>query len=154
MANVRPGSKRVVAVEILNANNDKPMAEVISLFAAAYGINDKASHSYYVWLFENCPDGVVNRGSEMPAAPARAAKSVTLAEPKAKAEPKPKAPKTTKTPEEVERIKAANLARLKEVHAKRKAKKAEAETGEAPTPEADPFMAPAALTHDEVAALV
>jgi hypothetical protein len=150
MANVRPGSKRVVAVEILNANNDKPMAEVISLFAAAYGINDKASHSYYVWLFENCPDGVVNRGSEMPAAPARAAKPVTLAEPKAE---KPKKPKTgAKSADEVEAIKAANLKRLKEVHSryKQNVKKQEADE----VIEADPFGSPAALSAEEVRALV
>lgn len=76
------------------------------------------------------------------------AETIAVAAPKV-SKPK-KAQPETKTPEEIERIKAANLKRLKEVHAKVKQNVKRDEE----VLEADPFAAPAALTVDEVTALV
>lgn len=66
-------------------------------------------------------------------------------------EAKPKTEKPAKSPEEIERIKAANLARLKQVHAK---VKQNVKREEPEVLEVDPFAAPIALTRDEVTALV
>ena len=153
----RPGSKRQIAIDLMNSNTDKPMAEVIALIAAANSLSNGAARSYYVYLAENgFATGTVDR-SKAPAAP--------------KAEKEPKAPKAKKekkaaenkmfqgetsnekSSEEIEKIKAANMARLKEVHGRYK-QKVSKKAGEAETVEADPFAAPASMTMDEVTALV
>jgi hypothetical protein len=65
---------------------------------------------------------------------------------------KPTAP--TKSPEEIERIKAANMERMKSVLAKTK-QSVRKEDADAPAfGETDAFAAPAFLTKDEVSALV
>ena len=64
---------------------------------------------------------------------------------------KPTAP--TKSPEEIERIKAANMERMRSVLAK--TKQSVRKNEEAPAfGETDAFAAPAFLTKDEVSALV
>jgi hypothetical protein len=74
----------------------------------------------------------------------------------AKAAPKTKADavkSVTKSPEEIERIKAANMARMKAVLGKVK-QNVRTETDEVPFAETDSFAAPAFLTKDEVYDLV
>jgi len=82
---------------------------------------------------------------------AREPKPITLAEPKQTAEKPKKAKAEPKSAEEVERIKEANLARLKAVHAKRKQNVKREEPTEI---EADPFGVPETLSVEEVTALV
>lgn len=144
----REGSKRQVAIEIMTANADKPMGEVIALIAAANSLTPGAARSYYTYISaQGWAPGKVE-----PTVRVKAEKPAK--EPKPAAEPKaakPKAEKPAKSPEEIERIKAANLARLKQVHAKRKQ---EVKATEPEVIEADPFSAPAVLSRDEVTALV
>ena len=144
----REGSKRQIAIEIMNANADKSMAEVMEMIAKANNLSMGAARSYYKYLAEQgMAAGKVEKIARQ--------KAVTVAPVKVKAEKAPKAEKKakeTKSPEEIERIKSANLARLKEVHSKRK--NVVKKTDEVETVEADPFVAPVALTMDEVHALV
>lgn len=155
----RAGSKRQIAIEIMNANVDKSMAEVMVLISEANGITLDAARGYYKYLCEQgmasgkvekiarqkavtvaAVEGEANKFKVTPAV-TKAVKRMTNEVKKAE----------TKSPEEIERIKAANLARLKQVRAKVKqnVKKDEVETVET-----DSFAAPAALTMDEVNALV
>jgi hypothetical protein len=142
----REGSKRQVAIEIMTANSDKPMAEVIALIASANGLTSGAARSYYVYIAaQGWAPGKVEATVRV-----KAEKPVKVAKPKA--EPKAAKPKAeAKSPEEIEKIKAANLKRLKEVHAK---VKQNVKRDEPEVLEVDPFVAPAALTRDEVTALV
>ena len=155
----RAGSKRQIAIEIMNANVDKSMAEVMVLISEANGITLDAARGYYKYLCEQgmasgkvekiarqkavtvaAVEGEANKFKVTPAV-TKAVKRMTNEVKKAE----------TKSPEEIERIKAANLARLKQVRAKVKqnVKKDEVETVET-----DSFAAPAALSMDEVNALV
>lgn len=146
----RPGSKRQIAIDLMNSNTDKPMAEVIALIAAANSLSNGAARSYYVYLAENgFATGTVDRSKAE-----KAPKEKAVKEKVAKAEKAPKKPSAPeKTAGEIEKIKAANMARLKEVHGRYK-QKVSKKAGEEATVEADPFAAPAALTMDEVTALV
>ncbi len=145
-------TKQKIFLDIMTANADKSMAEVIPLLMAANDWKEGIAIGAYRWA--------VREGRAPGVVPVRAKAVKAEKAPKAPAAPKaPKADaKPTKTPEEIAAIKAANLARLKEVNARRKAEKvaakAEKESAEAPMVEADPFAAPASLTADEVAALV
>lgn len=145
-------TKTSVTLSVMAANEGKPMAEVIPLIVAAQhaaGFTDvtaERADGAYRWAVKNAKaPGVIPERKK--------------AEPKPKAEkpakePKPakaKAESPAKSPEEIERIKAANLARLKQVHAKRKQN---VKATEPEVIEADPFSAPAVLTRDEVTALV
>lgn len=136
----RPGSKKQIAIDIMNANADKSMTDVISMFAEAYGITISASRSYYVWLLKNTDTTrVIEEKTKTVRAPK---KKVVKVKTKKEAVAKVK-PEETKSPEEIERIKAANLARIKEV-AKKFNKQEEVNT------EKDPFAAPAFLTKEDV----
>lgn len=165
----REGSKTAAAIAVMTANVDKPMEEVLPLIAEATGHDLPHARNYYVWC--------VRKGVAPGIIPVRAGKA-----PKEKVAKAPKAPKTvklstvvkkatkafvekkatkaaalasvTKSPEEIERIKAANLARMKAVLGKVK-QTVRKEDEEAPAfVETDPFAAPAFLTRDEVTALV
>lgn len=159
----REGSKRAVAIEIMNSNATLPMAEVLPLIAKANGIEVGAARSYYVYLVKNgMAQGKVEAAPKAPKAekPAKAVKAPKAKKEKpvkAKAEKAPKAAKPEapkKSAEEIERIKAANLARMKTVLGKVK-QNVKAEDAEAPAfAETDEFAAPAFLTKDEVEALV
>lgn len=145
----REGSKRQIAIEIMNANADKPMAEVMALISAANNFPLGHARGYYVYLVkQGMAKGTVD-ATRTPRAKAEKA-------PKAEGEvAAPKAPVVAeKSAEEIEKIKAANMARLKEVQGRYKQKVKKSKAGEEPTIEADPFAAPAALTMDEVTALV
>lgn len=162
----REGSKRAIAIEIMNSNTDKPMADVIALIAKANDLSPGAARSYYTGLVKmGLAKGKIEDSVKAP----KTAKAPKTGKEKsaermakelfAKAS---KAPKTkaeavkavTKSPEEIERIKAANLARMKSVLGKVK-QTVKAEDADAPMfAETDAFAAPAFLTKDEVTALV
>jgi hypothetical protein len=147
----REGSKRGIAIEIMNSNANKPMAEVLELIATANGIDTGAARSYYVYLVKN---GMAKGKIEAKAPKAKAEKAPKA--PKVKAEKpkkaaKPEAP--AKSAEEIDRIKKANMERMRSVLAKTKQNVKTSETF-AETPEYDPFAAPQFLTKDEVSALV
>lgn len=154
----REGSKRGIAIEIMNSNAKKPMAEVLELIAKANGIDTGAARSYYVYLVKN---GMAKGTIEAKAPKAKAEKAPKTAKEKAvkrmaketvaKAK-KPEAP--AKSADEIEKIKAANMARMKAVLAKTK-QNVRKDEAEAPAfAETDTFAAPAFLTREEVNALV
>ena len=154
----REGSKRQIAIDIMNANSDKPMAEVLVLIAKANGFDVGTARSYYVYLVKN---GMAKGTIEAKAPKAKAEKAPKTAKEKAvkrmaketvaKAK-KPEAP--AKSADEIERIKAANMARMKAVLAKTK-QNVRKDEAEAPAfAETDNFAAPAFLTKEEVTALV
>ena len=148
----REGSKRAVAIEIMNSNAKKPMAEVLELIATANGIDTGAARSYYVYLVKN---GMAKGTIEAKAPKAKAEKAPKTAKEKAekpKKAAKPEAP--AKSAEEIDRIKAANMARMKAVLGKVK-QNVRKDEAEAPAfAETDTFAAPAFLTREEVASLV
>ena len=150
----REGSKRQVAIEIMNSNAKKPMADVIVMIAKANGLAPGAARSYYTGLVKmGLAKGKIEESVRAPKAAKektvkRMAKEVAA---KAVKAVKPTAP--TKSPEEIEKIKAANMARMKAVLGKVK-QTVRTEADEVPFAETDSFAAPAFLTKDEVTALV
>lgn len=166
----REGTKTAAAIAVMVKHADKPMEAVLPLIAKATGHDLPHARNYYVWC--------VRKGVAPGVIPARASK------PKTEKAPKVKAPKTvsiktvmkkagkayaekkaartkaeavvavTKSPEEIERIKAANLARMKNVLAKVKQEVRKPETDEVPFAETDSFAAPAFLSKEEITALV
>ena len=147
----REGSKRQVAIEIMNSNAKKPMADVIVMIAKANGLAPGAARSYYTGLVKmGLAKGKIEESVRAP----KAAKEKTvkrMAKEVAAKAVKPTAP--TKSPEEIEKIKAANMARMKAVLGKVK-QTVRTEAVEVPFAETDSFAAPAFLTKDEVEALV
>lgn len=127
-------SKRAQAVEIMNANKDKSMSDVVTMIAKAIDVSEPNARSYYRWIVANgLAEGKVETKAKTKAEkPAKVAK-----EPKAKVE-KPAKDKTKKftgkikvkaetkvesknlSDDEVAKIKAANLKKMKEVTAKNK----------------------------------
>lgn len=123
----REGSKRQIAIDVMTANADKPMADVLPLIAEAAGLpNLSAARAYYKNLCENF--GVPGKVDSAPKAKAA---------PKAKVAKQPKAAKAVTVPvtrkarvvaevaavdgksaSDIEAIRAANLAKIREVHAK------------------------------------
>lgn len=58
----REGSKRRNAIDVMLANRDKSMADVVKLIAAKNGDSEGTARSYYKWICENygpCEDGGV-----------------------------------------------------------------------------------------------
>lgn len=157
----REGSKRAIAIEIMNSNSKLPMSEVIPLIAKANDLSPGAARSYYTGLVKmGLAKGKIEESVKAPkAAKAKkeisAKKALKAAGLKATVRTKAEAVKAvTKSPEEIERIKAANLARMKSVLGKVK-QTVKAEDADAPMfAETDAFAAPAFLTKDEVTALV
>jgi site-specific recombinase XerC len=150
----RIGSKRQVAIDIMNSNAKKSMADVIAMIATANDLAPGAARSYYTYLVkEGMAKGKIEESVRAPKASKektvkRMAKEVAAKVVKAV---KPTAP--TKSPEEIEKIKAANMARMKAVLGK--VKQTVVKDEEVPTfAETDSFAAPAFLTKDEVEALV
>ena len=158
-------TKTSVTLSVMAANGDKPMAEVVALILTAQhtaGFTDvtmKICEGAYRWAVRKSVAPGVVPVKEKAARVARAPKAPKLkskvdAVKRMVAETAKKASAPSKTPEEIERIKAANLARLKEVHGrfKQTVTKPEAET--ATVDRYDPFAAPAFLTKDELKAMV
>jgi hypothetical protein len=169
----RPGSKIEQIINYMKANADKDMATVCTGMLVFVQTDMADCRSYYRWCVKNdvAPGEIVagRRGGRKP--------NVTLAQPTTtSAKPtvtttKPTAAKAElKSAEEISAIRAANLKRMKAVTASkgsaaRKAKpegegvedfspeKARAEVA-AMYAEMDAMDAPAALSHDDVRALV
>lgn len=152
-ATVRAGTKSAAAIAVMVKHADKPMEKVIPKIADAAGLDmDKAKHYYVLFVRKGLAPGEVPAKAPKTAkekAVKRMAKETVAKAVKPK---KPEAPK--KSAEEIEKIKAANLARMKSVLGKVKqtVRKEDAEQPE--FAETDSFSAPAFLTKDEVTALV
>lgn len=166
-------SKRNTAIEIMKANEGKPMAEVVSLIAASIDVTEANAKSYYKWIVANgkAPGEVVKtarapKAAAAPKAPKAAKPKMIKAKP-VKLTDKPKI--TDKTVEEIADIRAKNLARLKAVHKKyAKGQYAEGKSGGFTADQAadavqyvadvtndlDSFKAPEFLSMDDVKALV
>ena len=132
-ATVRAGTKSSAAIAVMVKHATWSMEKVVPKIADATGLDmDKAKHYYVLFVRKGLAPGEV---------PAKAAK------PKAE-----KAP--VKSAEEIEKIKAANLARMKSVLGKVKQHVRKEEADSLAFVETDPFASPAFLTKDEVTALV
>jgi len=149
-------TKTSITIGVMNENADKPMATVVALIVAAQhaagniNVTEKIAAGAYRWC--------VNKGVATGLIPV---KTKTVRAPKEKvvkvktkkeavAKIKAEKPVETKSPEEIARIKAANLARIKEVAKKFNKQKEQEEV----YTEKDPFAAPDFLTREEVKALV
>ena len=152
-------TKTSITLSVMNAHGDKPMDAVVALIVKAQhkagflDVTDKIAAGAYRWA--------VNKGMAPGAAPVRGAKPEKVSAKKKAVKrtaketvvkaAKPEAP--TKSAEEIDRIKAANMARMKAVLAKTKQTVRKDEDAPA-FAETDAFAAPAFLTKDEVTALV
>jgi hypothetical protein len=153
MTTVREGTKSAAAIEVMEDNVDKPMEKVIPLIEEAAGLDyDKAKHYYVLFVRKGLAPGFVppraKKAEAAPKAPkvAKAPKAVKAAAKAVKAV-KPTAP--TKSADEIEKIKAANMERMRSVLAKTKQTVRKEEETPAFT-ETDSFAAPAFLTKDEL----
>lgn len=171
-------TKTQVTIRVMNENADKPMSVVVGLIAKANGVTEAVARGAYRWCVKKgVAAGKVESGRTAPVAKAaRKSKEVSATKALKDAGLKPtklsKAQRQAalaKSPEEIDRIKAANLARLKEVSAKQKkynqiarpdgpgvdgfdADVARAEVDE--MLEDNSFTAPRFLSKDQVKALV
>ena len=118
-----PNSKRGQAVLVMIENQDKPMLEVIPMISKAISVSDSAARSYYKYIVEEGygpgkVDGGRLKTKQISAKSnkliAKAIKSGAIKVPEVK---------VTKSPEEIERIRAANLAKMQEITAKHKKQK-------------------------------
>jgi hypothetical protein len=152
----REGSKTAAAIAVMTKHADKPMEAVLPLIAKATGHDLPHARNYYVWC--------VRKGVAPGVIPVRAAAPKTAKEKAVKRMVKEVVAKTvrtkadavksvTKSPEEIERIKAANMARMKAVLGKVK-QNIRMESDEVPFAETDSFAAPAFLTKDEMYDLI
>lgn len=165
---VKPGSKRAICMKIMNDNLDKPMAEVVAIMVKTLAPwSEAAAKSMYKWQIENgLAGGKVEKAARKVVEKAAKKEKAPKKEKAQKVEVKAKAPE--KTPEEIEAIKAKNLARLKEVGKKYRQtasnknhpgvedfdeSKAKDEVTEMYN-DLDSFKAPEFLTPDQVKALV
>lgn len=145
-------TKTSITLSVMNAHGGKPMAAVVALIVKAQhkagflDVTDKIAAGAYRWA--------VNKGMAPGSAPVRGAKPEKVSAKEKAVKPKaakPEAP--TKSAEEIDRIKAANLARMKAVLGK--VKQTVRKDEDVPAfAETDAFAAPAFLTKDEVTALV
>ena len=122
----REGTKTARAIAVMVANKDKPMDEVLPLIAEATGHDIPHARNYYLWCVrKGVAPGTIPTATKTKRVPAqKLLKDVGVKVSKTKA-PKaaPKAVKETpKSTEELAAIKAANVARLKDIHEKFQAK--------------------------------
>ena len=156
-------SKRAQAISIINANAKLTVSEVVALIATTINVTEANAKSYYRWIIKHklapaCKDEPTQSKAKPKLAKAKPTKTKQV-----KAE--------TLLPEvEIERIRAANLARIKEVAARKKYKNVarpskstgvpnfDADTAraevEALDAELSSFVAPKFLSKAQVKALV
>jgi len=124
-------SKRATAISIMNANADKAMSQVVELIADAINVTIPNAKSYYRYIVQHkLATGNTETAVRAPKAQ-KAPKPVKVkAEPKAAPAKgrtakavKVKAEDSTKSAEDLDKIKAANLKRMKEVSARLNGKK-------------------------------
>jgi len=151
-------SKRSQAVAIMKANADSPMAEVVTLIAQAIDVTEANAKSYYRYIVEHkLAPGIVAKTT-------RAVKEKVAKAPKVS-----KTAKVAKTPKvkakahvvddayvaQVEKIKAANLARMKEVT--RRSKSLDTQLAEVESDidtNDDSFAAPKFLSKSQLSAIL
>ncbi len=156
-------TKTSVTLSVMSANADKPMDKVVALIVKAQhkagfvDVTDKIAAGAYRWAVNKgmAPGELVGRKAAAPKtakekAVKRMAKEVVAKTVRTKADA---VKSVTKSPEEIERIKAANMARMKAVLGKVK-QNVRTETDEVPFSETDSFAAPAFLTKEEITALI
>ena len=126
----KSGSKRQVAISIMESNRDKAPAEIIELIAAANSLNGSAARSYYKWILDNglvqglgMPDGKVKTKE---VSPTKALRDAGL-KPTKRPKDEPKITVVVKNVVEesidVAAIRAKNLETIKAVSAKIKNKR-------------------------------
>ena len=169
-------SKRSEAIEVMKANEGKSMADVVKLIAERIGVTEGNAKSYYKWIVQHgmAPGEVVKSTRAAKAKAEPKAKSEKTAKPKLVKVPKPKVQGDKplvkdKTVEEINDIRAKNLARLKAVGAKyQKGQYAEGKVGgftkkqaqeareyvAAVNDDLESFKSPTFLSMDEVKVLV
>lgn len=117
-------SKRSDAIAVMVANSTKPMSEVVVLIAETINVTVPNAKSYYRYIVEHkLAPGTVEKSTRA-VSDKKLEKRVKLEQreykAKAKAKSKEVSAKSLLPESEVAKIKAANLARMKEVSAKRK----------------------------------
>ena len=156
-------TKTSVTLGVMTANGDKPMADVVPMILEAQhaaGFTDvtlKICEGAYRWAVRNAvaPGVVPEKAPKVKVAKVKTVKTKAEAVKKIakKASSKDLKPVETKSPEEIERIREANLARMKEVASRQKKNNDEMEV----VPESidrDTFVDPPFLTREEVNALI
>ena len=153
-ATVRAGTKSSAAIAVMVKHATWSMEKVVPKIADATGLDmDKAKHYYVLFVRKGLAPGEVPAKAAKPKAEKAAVKKTV----KRMAAEIVKAVKPTgpvKSAEEIEKIKAANLARMKSVLGKVKQHVRKEEADSLAFVETDPFASPAFLTKDEVTALV
>ena len=160
-------SKRAQAISIMNAHTDKPMAAVVTLIADTINVTEANARSYYRYIVAHKLAG----GSVDTTTKAKAAPKAKLTKATAKAKVTKQVPATKLLPEsEVAKIKAANLARLKAVSARKDYKNVARPSTSTGVPDFEPnaaraevetvyeslgsFVAPKFLNKDQLKALI
>lgn len=173
-------TKTQITINTMNANAGKPIDEVVKLIAEANSVTEQVARGAYRWVVKNglaagsLPvKGAVTLAGPKPAKVAKEPKTVKLSTIVAKVnkEFKAKVAAEPKSDDEIAKIKAANLARMKAVTSKEKkflkgqvAEDVDAVVFHTPDEareelarieaELDAFEAPAFLSRDAVRALV
>jgi len=160
-------SKRAQAISVMNAHPDKPMAVVVTLIADTINVTEANARSYYRYIVAHKLAG----GSVDTTTKAKAAPKAKLTKATAKAKVTKQVPATKLLPEsEVAKIKAANLARLKAVSARKDYKNVARPSTSTGVPDFEPnaaraevetvyeslgsFVAPKFLNKDQLKALI
>ena len=144
-------SKRSQAVAIMKANADAPMASVVTLIAQTIDVSEANAKSYYRYIVEHkLAPGIVAKTT-------RAVKEKVAKAPKvAKVVKTPKVSMKADTSDfEVEKIKAANLARMKAVT--RSLKSLDTQVAEVESDidtDDDSFAAPKFLSKSQLSAIL
>jgi hypothetical protein len=107
-------SKRSTAIAIMTEFAGDPADSVIAKIALANELDHKAAKAYYAWIVKNelAPGEALGKAKAKPAAPKPAAKAKPKFKKQVKAE-------SLLPDSEIAKIKAANLARLKAVSARK-----------------------------------
>jgi hypothetical protein len=164
-------SKRAQAISVMNAHPDKPMAAVVTLIADTINVTEANARSYYRYIVAHKLAG----GSVDTTTKAKAAPKAKLTKTTAKAKVTKQVPATKLLHElmpesEVAKIKAANLARLKAVSARKDYKNVARPSTSTGVPDFEPnaaraevetvyeslgsFVAPKFLNKDQLKALI
>ena len=148
-------SKRSQAVAIMKANAESPMATVVTLIAQAIDVSEANAKSYYRYIVEHkLAPGIVAKTTR--AVKEKVAKAPKVS--KAAKTPKVKAQKHVVDDAyvaQVEKIKAANLARMKEVTRRSKSLNTQlAEVESDIDTNDDSFAAPKFLSKSALAAIL
>jgi hypothetical protein len=152
----RPGSKVEMIINYMKANADKDMDTVCVAMLEFVQTNMADVRSYYRWAVKNdiAPGMVVGGRVSSPRKTKEVPAKKLLKEVGIKTTAYAPVFLETKSDDEIARIKAANLAKLKALSSKMKRVRVVEDEPVTLTDEQDMFMAPISLTMDEVKALV